>query len=829
MKLYRTHFTSTTFSIRSIIYSAILSGSLLASDLAHSQMLEEIIVTARKRTESVQDVPMAVSVFTTKQLQNSLVNNIVDLQKMTPNITINDTSGVVAGAVQIYIRGIGNDPGFDQGVGIYVDDVYLNAATGALLDVYDVERIEVLKGPQGNLYGRNTIGGAIKYITREPSEEIEAGLDVTAGTDSLLQITGNLSGPIVSDKLLGGIGFSYTDRDGYQTNLFDGEDWGARQSHALRGTLRWQATDNLSVKFVADHLDDDSKTLIPGRVAIDEEGILAINDRLNGANSVYGPGTGIVNGRADLSIPSNEDHVNTEFINPGFNSSRIETLSISATVEWVINDHWILTSITAQREAETARAFDFDGTDQAYITTSSFPDANDFSQEFQFNYSGDNIEAVFGLYSLDASEEAGSPTHTDQRARLRFFDDHHSTTTVNDLNIESKSAYFNVDWDFSENWQLSLGGRYTEDEKTLNQRGIVDQSFYAFALTVTPQGLDLLGIAPGQEAFVESQPAFITWFTNGGAATLISQEIGEQPSLQSSTITRFTQVSYEEHFNADDSWEEFSPSVRLSHDLSDDVLLYGGYSSGFKSGGFATDGGSGIPYDPEIVETYSLGIKSTLLGNTLRLNAEIFFNDYQDKQLATVSLTEDNVLVNTRDNVGKVESQGIEIELTWLTPLDGLSFNLNMGYLDSDIEEFITANEDPDNGILLGKPINVADQYALGFQPEWTGAARINYDADLGTAGTVFLTADVAYRDEMYTDSPIDITSDFLSSAQSDSLTTYNTLIAYTSANGNWRLAMAGKNLSNERALVNTFNVTNFIVGGYNRGRTWELSIGYAY
>ena len=827
---YRPCPTSTPPVTRSLIYSAVLGVGLLASDLAQAQMLEEVIVTARKRAESVQDVPMAVSVFTAEQLQNRQVNNIVDLQKMIPNITINETSGLAAGSVQIYIRGIGNDPGFDQGVGIYVDDVYLNRAGGGLLGVYDIERIEVLKGPQGHLYGRNTIGGAIKYITREPSEEVEAGLELKTGTDSLVEVTGNLSGPLGSDKLFGGIGFNVTDRDGYQENQFDGSEWGTRESKALRGTLVWQATDSLSVKFVADYLDDESKPLIPARVAINEEGptFADIDARLHGANDVYGPGTGIVDEPADLSLPMDEDDVNTAHLYPGFNASSLETLSLSATVDWEINDSWSLKSVTAQREVDYPRSFDFDGSHQVFINTSSHPEDEDFSQEFQLNYSGDHIEAVFGLYYLDAERKTKNPGVTDQRARLRFYDDHYKTTTVGNEDLESSSAYFNVDWNFAEDWELSLGGRYTEDEKTLEQRATVDHSFYAFALTIGPQGIDLLGIAPGQEAFVESHPAFITWFTNGGADSLIERDVGEQPALDSATISRFTQVRYEENTGNNDTWDEFSPSARISYTLKEDVLLYAGFSSGFKSGGFATDGDTATPYDPETVETYVLGFKSTLLNNTVRFNAELFFNDYEDKQLATVTLADDNTLINTRDNVGKVESKGVEVELTWLTPLEGLSFDLNVGYLDSEIDEFIKANDDPDNGIPLGDSINVSDQFELGFQPEWTGAARINYSVDLAV-GTVFLTADVAYRDEMYTDSPIDITSDFLSQAWSDSLTTYNALASYTTTDGKWRVALAGKNLSDERTLVNTFNVTDFISGGYNRGRTWELSVGYTY
>ena len=150
--------------------------------------IEEIVVTARKRSENLQDVPAAVSAFTTEELTDRQIDRIEELQRLTPNLTINEASGLNPGAVQIFIRGIGSDPGFDQGVGIYVDDVYLNRTFGAMLELYDVERIEILKGPQGHLYGRNTIGGAIKYVTRKPDNETRGSVSVKTGTDSLGRI-----------------------------------------------------------------------------------------------------------------------------------------------------------------------------------------------------------------------------------------------------------------------------------------------------------------------------------------------------------------------------------------------------------------------------------------------------------------------------------------------------------------------------------------------------------------------------------------------------------------------------------------------------------------
>jgi iron complex outermembrane receptor protein len=406
-----------------------MAASMLAADISLAQQgIEEIVVTARKREENLQDVPMAISAFTAEQLQNSQVDNITDLQKMTPNITVNETSGLVAGVVQVFIRGIGNDPGFDQGVGIYVDDVYLNTATGALLEVYDVERIEVLKGPQGNLYGRNTIGGAIKYVSREPSNELEAGLEGQLGTDDLLRLRGNVSGPLLEDVLFGGFAFSVKDRDGYQTNQYDGSEWADSDVQAFRGTLLWTPTEDLTLKVVADYSDDQSKPNIPNRVALNVAGINGISTPVTLANTIYGPGTAPFDGASDVSLPPDEDTVNTAHVVNGYDQTELKTSSVAGTITWDVNEAVTLKSVTAFRDVENPRAFDFDGSAQEFINTISSPQNEDFSQEFQFNYASDKLHIVAGAYYLDGSYTIEDPGFTLQTARLRFWSDHRKTT-----------------------------------------------------------------------------------------------------------------------------------------------------------------------------------------------------------------------------------------------------------------------------------------------------------------------------------------------------------------------------------------------------------------
>lgn len=786
--------------------------SLQISLPALGNNIEEIVVTARKRDENLQDVPAAVSAFTGDELIERGIDRIEELQRLTPNLTINETSGLTAGAVQVFIRGIGSDPGFDQGVGVYVDDVYLNRTFGAMLELFDVERIEVLKGPQGHLYGRNTIGGAIKYVTRKPTNETRGFVEAKVGTDSLRKVKAGISGALSEDSLYGSFAFMTEDRDGYQTNLFDGDEYGSSEKQAARGTLIWDIRDNLSAKFTADYFKDESDPLVATRIAVNAANLQNVFQNLLGLGNLFVPGSAYLTPGfvLDTSLPTDEDHVNTAHTDNGFDLFEIETNNYSLTLDWDINDSWSLKSVTAFRDQDSVAPYDFDGSDQVFINTTQPFETEDFSQEFQLNYTGDSVNAVVGLYYLDG-ERVGT-SETQQTALLRLLTDHHKIFSSDVRELKSRSFYANVDWDINDQWQLSLGGRYTKDEKDTARLATVTLTQHPTAFLTLP-GLE--------QAPVVLSPLGAQIFPNLPFFGFFLPHRDENGNIinfgSSTTVTTFD----ENNFGSED-WSEFSPSARLRYTHSDDLMLYAGYSSGFKSGGFLPSGRQlNMPtFDPEIVDTFSVGLKSTLANGSVRLNAEFFLNDYQDKQVAVVTLDENSQLVQTSDNVGEVESRGAEVEILWLPPVDGLSFNLNIGYLDVDIDELIDALPDGTVG-------NAADFRELGFSPELTWQARVQYEFPLGDAGTMTIGADAAYRDEMYTDSPVDISNEFFRSALSDDLTTYNAFLTYRSNDDRWRVSLEGKNLSDERAIVNTFNVTDFILGGYNRGRTWGLTVGY--
>ena len=787
----------------------------VAQPAAAQNVIEEILVTARKRTENLQDVPAAVAAYTGEELEERGVDNIVEVARLTPNITVNETSGLIAGSLQVFIRGIGNDPGFDQGVGIYVDDVYLNRQSGAVLDVYDVERIEVLKGPQGNLYGRNTTGGAIKYVSREPGNDTRIRLEGKVGQDSLRKVRASFSGALVEDSLFASFAVAKIDHDGYQTNLYDGSEYAALDKLAMRGTLIWQAAETLRFKLVGDLMRDDSDPYIPTRVAVNLGGPAGLGafGALLGTANAFVPGMAYLapGEMLDTSLPADIDHVNTAHIVGGFDEFKNHTNGLSLTVEWDLNEAWALKSITGLRVTESNNPFDFDGSHQVFIDTFQAWDSDDITQELQLNYTSDNINAVLGFYYLDGTFENVSLTN--QTPLLRLLTTHVKRTYDDDRTVKSTSGYVNVDWDLNEQWQLSLGARYTTDRKDIDQIADVTLTQHVAMFTLLP-GLEQapLVLSPFG-AFIAPNLPFFNFFLPH------RDPLGNIIGLGNME----TVITYPENKIGDDKWSEFTPSGKLSFRATENTLLYAGVSTGFKSGGFTFTGRdyNALTYEPETVTTYAVGLKTTLADGSLRFNAEAFLNDYKDKQFTVIALDEQTgTLVQQNDNAGAVETRGFEFEMLWLPPVDGLALNLNLGYLDVKVKELI---DEVSPGVLG----NVADSHAMGYAPEVTVQARLQYTANLGGAGTLTFGADANYRDKMFTDSPVDLRNPFFLATESEDRIVANAFLTWLSGNGQWRMTLEGKNLGDKRVLENTFNVSNFILGGYSRGRTWGLTVAY--
>lgn len=770
--------------------------SLLFQDLAsaNERMLEEVTVTARKRSESLQDVPMSVAAFSADQLASSGAMSLTDIEKLTPNITLAETGGLVAGSLSAFIRGIGNDPGFDSGVGIYVDDVYLNTASGALLELYDVERVEVLKGPQGHLYGRNTIGGAIKYISRAPSEVPEASIELGTGRFDRQRSRLNVSGPLGGD-LRGVLSVLQDRHDGIQRNSYTGKEYWAKDVQAVRAGLDWAPSDQHSLRLSVDHVNDESSPRLPSRVALNSSTLSSIDFVITAGNRFLG-GTGLVDSPSDQRLPTGPDQVGTE-IDDAFGRYRLDTTTAALTWDWSINDTWSFKSVTAGRRVQNDVAFDYDGTDQEFITTVRQRKTTDLSQELQLSFESERLQGLVGYYYLDGQEE-NSP-YTEQFPRLRAVQYLRSETLRDDRDVTSHSLFASLDWDISDQWSLSLGGRYTRDSKELDQ---LNENFSrSFALAAI-QGFPPAAIAairPGMESVAEQQPLFAGWVT---------------------PFDRALERTVQDARKISEDWNEFTPSARLSYRFDDDTLLYAGVSSGFKSGGFQLTGGKSRIYDPETVTAWSLGAKTSLLDGLVTLNSEVFYNDYQDKQLSTIIL-EDGVLDQTVSNVGELVTQGAELEISALLPFD-MRGHFNLGYLDVDVRSYETRS--PDGGVL-----DISDQTAVGFSPRWTAQLGLGKDMHLGEYGNLDTSITLAYRSRSWVNSPVDLDDSLETTQIQREHLTANARVAWRSTSEHWEVELVGRNLTDERVLVNSFVVGPFVNGGYSEPRTWFLGLAYRY
>jgi iron complex outermembrane receptor protein len=402
--------------------------------------LEEITVTARRREESLQDVPIALSAFSAERIVNAGAPDITWLQQSTPNLTLQVARGSNSTLIA-FIRGIGQqDPlwGFEPGVGLYVDDVYVARPQGSVLDIYDIERLEVLRGPQGTLYGRNTIGGAIKYVTRPLGNEARLDTKLTFGTYAQHDFIASGVLPLSDTFSVGGSAAIYR-RDGYGENQFTGnQNHYAKSVDAFRMSAEWNPTDALSFRLAADYVDDNSDAKHGHREA---------------------PGMGLAAG--EVVLPDIYD------TRAGIgDDNQVRNQGISLTAAWELTDAITLKSITAYRDGVTHTLIDFDTSPAPALDVPGYYEDDQLTQELQFLYEGERLHGVAGLYYLDAHAAGKFDTIV---GLLNL-----TIATSGFVDTTSYAAYADFSWDFTDKLSASLGGRYTSDEK---EGGVYRQNF----------------------------------------------------------------------------------------------------------------------------------------------------------------------------------------------------------------------------------------------------------------------------------------------------------------------------------------------------------------
>lgn len=618
--------------------------------------LDKVTVTARKREETLQDVPVAVTAFTADSLDKLNVEDLADLDAHVPNLTIYAARGS-SSTVTAYIRGIGqSDPlwGVDPGVGIYLDDVYIARPQGALLDVFDVERVEVLRGPQGTLYGKNTIGGAIKYISRGLVPELNGFGSVTVGNygqrDIKAAVGGGLGG---SEYLRGRISVARLHNDGFGENIVTGQAVSNKEITAVRAQLGAYVTDNFDLQFAFDWIDDTSgvrgaKMLAPNR---------------HGLANLRNPGLS--------SLPLLNSRYDVRNGMPNINDTEVKGASVTANMR--VNEDWNAKYILAKRESDTETNIDFDLTQAIVADVKALYNDEQVTQELQFNYdAGGRSRGVVGLYGFDG--EAGGLV-------LNNFFNLAFGNTQGTVYTKSISVYADWTFDLTDRLSLSVGGRYTDEEKRAD---VFNRGFTNATFTVP----------------------------NGTVAAKFDKTVG---------------------------FKNFAPKVSLDFQLTPDILVYGLASRGFKSGGFNIRANQAVPhtllpFDDEVVDSFEGGIKAGLLDQRLFLNLAAFHNKYEDIQLSVFTqFTPPGGVpqfLGDFTNAGKGTVNGVEFEYQWQIA-DSWRLAGNLAWLDAKYDEFIS------------RGANIASTQQFTNAPEFSGAVNLQYASDLANGGN--LSARIGY------------------------------------------------------------------------------------
>jgi iron complex outermembrane recepter protein len=427
------------------VAAAQVSDEQDASSGAETRTLEQVTVTARRREENLKDVPGSVTAIGAADLDVFSATEIGDIQSSVPNVVLHegDAQNTVA-----YIRGVGQLDSLafaDPGVGIYLDDVYLGRAQGSFLDVFDVERIEVLRGPQGTLYGRNTIGGAIKFVSKLPSDTPEFSASATIGEYNQTDFTVGATGPIAGDKLLGKASVAYLKRDGYADNTVDGNDDGDRNTLAWRGSLLAKPSDTVQLLFSIDGSADTPDT---SRTPARETAVF----------SVFPPSADPFKIEADFN-----------------DLSDLKVWGTSARATWDVSSNLTLTSITAYREMSYDAHLDLDATGSPIFGVFVFEEQSQFSQELQATYESGPLSVVGGIYYFDETDTTESGIFGPD---IGFI-----SNSLNDQDTTALAVYTDLSYDLTDRLSVSAGVRLTEEEKNFSRI----QEFFGGATPLIPK------------------------------------------------------------------------------------------------------------------------------------------------------------------------------------------------------------------------------------------------------------------------------------------------------------------------------------------------------
>ena len=792
--------------------AAVLAMAAAAPAFAVETGLEEIVVTAQRRETSLQETPVAISAFTGENLADEKVFTAADLAAAVPAFSLTALSPLDQ---ELNMRGITNtrldSPTSDPSVGTFVDGIYIGRTGDYNFDFYDLERVEVIRGPQGVLLGKNVVGGALSIITARPSQQYSSEITLGLGNYSSKFMSGHVNGGI-TDSLSGRFSFQYRSHDGYARDILHDRDVEDLDSTQMRAQLLWEPGDSgWSVRGIFDYTRDSNNGINTVAVAGGTKSCETSYLRTNCTRP-----WSLVREYLGLDNPRNDMAQSVQFQGHQREQQYMERQARGFTLD--IQKEWqpfTFNSLTGYRTGHSGQLYDQTGigpealgwdasrwldfvawTDTKYGPTGApcttlgcsfrvynngrflfaqpvneVVDADSLSQEFRLTSNTEGrLEWLAGVYYKHDNVQKNDRFIGENFLGLIFPGGNNPLSTLsgqnnwyNDGEMTNYAVFGQLAFKFTDNLKLSVGARYTSDEKKGNVKGVVVTTGDRF----NPN-------APRANVTIESvcrrpDGSIVTTATGGfGVATCVA------PNRWTYQAGDSFQANYSE------KWSEVTPQATLDWKITDGIYSYLTYSEGFKGGGFddtpANIPQATTPFDPEKAKNYELGVKMDLFDRRMRLNADVFYMDYTNLQ---VTQTNAACLCNITDNAASAKIEGVEAE--WeLQATDALRFSLSGSYVDATYQDFIESAKDPTTGLNLDSSGN-----RLQRTPETQLSAGLDY-----AIGIASININYTWQSDMYwaTDNI----------AKEPAYGLLDARLGFQPANAAWSVAIWGKNITNE-------------------------------
>jgi iron complex outermembrane recepter protein len=770
--------------VKSVLSVAIATASLGVSP-AMAQ-LEEVIVTAQKRVESLQDVPISVSAVSGERMDEANITNLESLTTYVPNFSMNQ-SGI---SNNITIRGIssGINPGFEQSTGMYVDGIYYGRGQLSRLPLFDMERVEVLRGPQPILFGKNSIAGAVSMITAKPTTEFEGSVSALYEFEEDQQdYRVVLSGPL-TDTLSGRLSLMYREIDGSFENTFTGDDEKQEEEQVFRGSLLWEPNDRLSIHGKYEHatFDDEGRNVEIDNSIVREdlEGTGQGIDYISGLDRLVSVANDVMGLQPPVDYSGEDGKINrVRGSNGDFHDNTADVFMLD--IGYDIGEH-TLTSVTGWVEYDYQQNCDCDFTSASVFYATFDEEFEQFSQELRLTSpGGETIDYIAGLFYQTSELDFQDSINVADNSLLRVLNP--SFANIDTLRFAEQDSdmwavFAQATWNVTDKLRLTFGGRYTEEDKDATKTQI-----HYVAGTPTP-ATDPNGVVPN-----------IYW--------------GINPLFGAFAIEPYDEIK------GDRSEEKFTPLLTAQWDVGDDAMLYATYTEGFKAGGFdirsnghpdpdvvnacTLDTSQSPPtcsrdivgvfdFDEEEATNYEIGAKMGF-GGVAELNIAAYFTEYTDLQTSQF----DGILGFNVTNAGEAEIWGVELDGRWLVT-DGLTLLGSVAYLDFEYTDFKNnqcyfGQEVFDPGAVQPDGVTCdATGERKEYTPEYKGTLTADYVMPLGSSLEFRAIIDFIFSDSYLFNPTLDPRS------EQDSFTNWNARLSIGAADGTWDVAVIGKNLMDE-------------------------------